>query len=370
MLRLQLSLCCSMLLFAACAPASPGEEEECVGEKCDLPGPGGEFEPDPEKGCAAEPRPQKTRSPLIPDAFEERREMQRRIWEAERVGDCLVSLYRETHSDVDAVIQLFRSPSLSPWAEHIGEGAKERLEFVLRFTENRILGALAKGRLPHPPGSHFRIPFKDSGFSPELADGWLHFDVWGLDAAGNQVGHFLTALHLGYTPKEVVRNWANWLFLIGSELIDLLREGELDDLIATFRDGSIEEQALRLIVGHEKVGDTKFFVVSAVEQYLSATDEDVDNFLQAQAHDISGDPEARDDALWEILYSAGYQNREACTRGLCHEAGNCLECDWQRGNSLEDLRNSVRGYTLGQLVATGELETAEDVAQWIEVHAK
>jgi len=40
------------------------------------------------------------------------------------------------------------------------------------------------------------------------------------------------------------------------------------------------------------------------------------------------------------------------------------------GNSIEDLRNSLRGYTLGQMVAGRRLETAGDVASWLSENAR
>jgi hypothetical protein len=171
----------------------------------------------------------------------------------------------------------------------------------------------------------------DHGFAPELADNHLYCELWKVDQCKNgernlstQLGHFLTGVDMGYGDA------------IG-------RYGPL-----------LRSRRLPLIVGHEMAADQGGVVgriTSTRDQYRKATPLDVSRFLRAVALDEAGDCQARDAELYAIYDPARNGPQEA-----------------RLGNSMEDLRLSVRGWRLGHLVASGELETNKDLVDWIALY--
>ncbi len=167
--------------------------------------------------------------------------------------------------------------------------------------------------------AHWLIPglqtgggFGDTGFRAEFQDS----SIW--PSSGNQVGHFLTAVRLGHDPG-FLDNWQQRYILDSDE--------------------DVETMALRLIVGHEQKADPGFFGTLASliplpgrwgfeEQYHSASDADIENF--------------RTGNLDKIKLGTG------------------------KGNSMQDLALSYKGYILGKLIADGKLKTPEEIANWIE----
>jgi hypothetical protein len=109
-------------------------------------------------------------------------------------------------------------PHAAPLRKADRTPAAERLEFILDYTED--------GKLGTPFGKNFN----DTGFNPQFQDPWK-------GESDNQVGHFLTAVALGYDAPKYVRALPTKVFLsTESPSINSLSDDEV---------------ALRLIVGHE-----------------------------------------------------------------------------------------------------------------------
>ena len=216
-----------------------------------------------------------------------------------------------------------RIPALTP--------AAERLEFILDF-------------LHDPKGTPFRKALFDHDFGAAFQDPW----VGESDRQGN---HFLTAVGLAYAPAAYVRTPLVQATLSGLE--------PNPDLL------SDEELALRLIVGHEKSPDIAKSLSlrvdlqrdSARSQYQSATYEDVVFFLMAARADAYGQLRARDCFLRNII--PGLPDDRTSLLALRARGIDRL------GNSLQDLRLSVRGWRFGKMIRNRELSTLEQAWQWL-----
>ena len=127
----------------------------------------------------------------------------------------------------------------------------------------------------------------DCGFSSEFQDSHL-YPEWGLlPSASNQVGHFLSAVGITYYHWDIAA-----------------------------------------IVGHEQLTDkSPWNYVS----YIAVNGEDMDHWYAAAKYDEQGLEEKRDDELWPILHFDDSIKR-----------GNVMRN--RQGNSLQDLRLSLRGY--------------------------
>ena len=225
----------------------------------------------------------------------------------ERIGDAfwakvernrrrLIDIRDNASSDAEALAQAFESD------EFEDDGTVEgRLRTILFLTKHPVISGLQTG-----------IEFGDTGFREEYRDS----NLW--PSSSNQVGHFLTAVRLGFDPS----------FL----------DSPLNRYILSAGDEDVDTMALRLIVGHEKVADPGIFgaFMSLIpfpgqwgfeEQYHSATDEDIENF--------------RSGLLSNIAVGSG------------------------QGNSMQDLRLSYKGWKLGGMIVRGEMTSREDVAAWI-----
>jgi hypothetical protein len=150
----------------------------------------------------------------------------------------------------------------------------------------------------------------DIGFAGEFRDDYWYQDYWG---GGNpeskQVGHFLTAVDMG--------SHGGWV---------------------------------HSIVGHEQAGDSP---LGLARQLGSPSATDKAHFRAALALDESGYTSERDAHLMAILDPSQHGPLSA-----------------RKGNSLEDLRLSARGYRLGQMITGGSpgMQTNKDVANWIALN--
>jgi len=247
-----------------------------------------------------------------------------------------------------ALIDLFETNRLPDTSPYSGlTSAQYRLEMILSATRSSF-------------NVHFAINFCDTGFREELRDQKLYDNVWNTPAVANQVGHFLTAVSLGYAPETS---------FFSSPLVRPLFEGRP---AMWKRLGDVDYIARLLIVGHEKLGDyavdyeslgTDERALSDViegppnqyRQYLKGTEEDVALFDAAVIVDRQGDSLKRDEFLERILNSGSPQ-------------------DWRqrRGNSMEDLRLSVKGWRLGNMVAGDDGESQlmhrHNVANWLRIN--
>jgi len=159
----------------------------------------------------------------------------------------------------------------------------------------------------------------DAGFATEFRDDHLYGELWGYsEPSSRQLGHFLTAVLMGYESNERVRS-----------------------------------AYLRVIVAHEQKSDGKGLfgqgaglVRQGAKSFINGPY--VDAFKNAVDLDIAGESAARDAALYTIYDPARYGEQAS-----------------RVGNSMEDLRLSVRGWRLGTVVREGGLSTNQNLANWL-----
>ncbi len=148
----------------------------------------------------------------------------------------------------------------------------------------------------------------------------MYGELWGIaQPASRQLGHFLTAVRMGYQQNEIIR---------------------LAYLYA--------------IVGHEQRSDGTGFVGQAIglaNQSITPSSADIFAFRVAVEQDISGASTARDATL-QTIYAPSVH-------------GNPAE---RTGNSMQDLRLSVRGWRLGALVRQGGITTSQELANWLALY--
>jgi hypothetical protein len=187
-----------------------------------------------------------------------------------------------------------------------GETPLQRLRWILKITASDL------------PGMQMGLfPPDDSGFRDELADGKFYEDpkVWArFTKAGQrhtkQMGHFLTAVGLRLN---------RWPALV----------------------------KLNLIIGHEKLGDGLPLVFA--RQFLRATRRDRERFLDAVAADRAGDVE----------------RREALLQAIFHTRREALRDRRRIGNSLVDLRLSVKGWRFAEELESAEIASRAAAAAWL-----
>jgi hypothetical protein len=151
----------------------------------------------------------------------------------------------------------------------------------------------------------------DTGFAPEFRDEHLYADLWGKESpASKQTGHFLTAVSMG---------------AVGGSLFE------------------------RLVIGHEIRADSP--PQQFAMQIGTPRGADFLLFREALRQDEGGNSVARDRALYGIL--------DPSIHGLLSS---------RQGNSMEDLRLSVRGWRLGGMVASGAIQTNKQLAAWIALN--
>jgi hypothetical protein len=231
---------------------------------------------------------------------------------------------------------------------------------------------VTKYRLPFglDVGIHFEIDFSTCGLQERFNDEWLYRKYWNQNPddpdTANQVGHFLTAVRLGYDPTFLIP-------LITLQASALTTPPGIPSWGPLFPLEDIDVTARRLIVGHEKVGDPHPKGSKAIDalltlltiplQYWAAEPEDVDYFNLAVAADRDWCTDLRDYYLGKIL---GAMTTE-----------DLADLRKREGNSMEDLRLSVKGWRLGRAVAgldgnaqppEKQLTTRLEVASWLRMH--
>ena len=222
-----------------------------------------------------------------------------------------------------------------------GTTAGDRLEFVLDLTRGFNSDTSSLG-LPVQFGVEFG---GDCGLAEEFRDSkyYERYDPWRLFAKGkanltNQPGHFLTAVSLAYLGPGAAA-------LLGSPDVipDYLSHLSFDDYVA-----------LGLVIGHEKLSDARNgrgafdTITTAVQQYLSVYNGDIVDFLTAINADERGDKQGRDALLEEILNIRTEREQEN-----------------RVGNSLEDLRLSLKGWRFGKWVQANRSVSHRSAALWL-----
>jgi len=204
------------------------------------------------------------------------------------------------------LVALFEDKELQTlWWQAAGRTVSSRLVWLLHMTRGKDANYS-----PLPFQFRYSNLFGDNDcwFKDELQDNHLYnkkdkegYLIWAQGGPSNQVGHFLTAVALTYF-------WP-W------------RE---------------EDLALQFIIGHELLSDTG----GHIPQVTTPISEEMkQNFFDALKADELGNELKRDELLWEILGFGGDLN------------SNYIESN-RIGNSLPDLRLSLKGYRFAKWVGS------------------
>ena len=219
--------------------------------------------------------------------------------------------------------------------------ASERLEQLLHKTASyKFMGidpmiSIQFG-ITIPGGEGLCEAFEDKQYYDPITglSEWIAWDA----GANGQMSHFLTAVALSYYDKTT-----------GAWGIDKTRVGVVPEFMSnpsgkTTRSNT--DIVLRLIVGHELLGDVGG-ISANIKQYNAATNYHVNEFIQATAYDVAGDNLQRDMHLENILYS------------------NPTNLKSRPGNSLEDLRLSLKGWRFGHEIKVGLIGSSQNAALWL-----
>lgn len=269
----------------------------------------------------------------------------------------------EAPTDLEALVRLFEDDGI------LDDGTVNgRASALLAATGRRSI-----------PGLQTAVPFGDVGFAGDRRLGGAGFrDPW--PASRNQPGHFLTAVGLSVAPEIVSRS------------IPLL--GSIRAMVGAPDNMSDEEVALRLSIGHEKVTDPPNTTEAALEivaavalaarrvigQDLTASERarriglvfateawgqfrgTLDTF-KTQFNATT----ARDIAAWhKTLRMSGsakafdrraVEGRRSPLNGIVIANGE--------GNSIQDLRLTLVGWRLGQLIAAGAFKDRHAIGPWL-----
>jgi hypothetical protein len=232
-------------------------------------------------------------------------------------------------NDLEYLAQLIEDSSI----ENIGQGneLQRRLVTILEASSDDSRGGV----------THFIGIFggcADRGFRAEFKDN------------SNQVGHFLTAVDMGYRPTKT-SNFLRNMGLnpdrrhLGKGGYTSPPPGRLDHLVPWD-----EQVCVRLIIRHEQVSDApdwiKDYAQFIPETYAAATAPDEDEviafFRALDRVDLSAaNLAATRAALAPIRIGTGY------------------------GNSLQDLHLSLYGYQFGRFIRSGLIATRRQAATWI-----
>jgi hypothetical protein len=164
----------------------------------------------------------------------------------------------------------------------------------------------------------------DLGFRKAFKDPWPGF-------SDNQVGHFTTAVDMGFRPLQtyaLVPWWARAAVFLGTS-------GEMQAYAP-------EDICIRLIIGHEQVADNA--PNAKEEQAKSATEREValfENALSLVTPALNQDPNSSLAALKGINIGSG------------------------QGNSIQDLHLSLFGYKLGRMIRYKDISDRVYAAKWI-----
>jgi RHS repeat-associated protein len=208
----------------------------------------------------------------------------------------------------EALFRLFEDDKLlNIWGDITGRTSGERLDWVLNVTQN-----------DWPLPTHFAIPFgSDCGFAEEFQDSQF-YPIWRsylapevAKAISNQVGHFLSAVDITYN------NWTQGA-----------------------------------IIGHEQYTDN---TLQNLLSYLVVTPDDFEHWYKAIEYDEQGLSSKRDAELWPILhFDASIPFEGVDPR--------------REGNSLQDLRLSLKGFRFAEWVEANANLPAVSAASWLRLN--
>lgn len=215
------------------------------------------------------------------------------------------------------------------------------LEFLARlFEEDRINDTATGNELPDrlntilaasaDPGNggvtHFSGIFSgvtDKGFRTAFQDPFP-------GKSDNQVGHFMTAVDMGFRPGQT--------FALVPKFIR-------DSVTAGTPFPPDETICVRLIVGHEQVADDAD--QAFVRQAASPSNREIVDFFRAS-----------------IMVTASTNQPLGPTRAALSR----IEVGTGQGNSFQDLQLSCFGFRFGKMIREGTITTRRDAAQWIRTN--
>jgi len=161
----------------------------------------------------------------------------------------------------------------------------------------------------------------DSGFQDAFKDPWPSSD--------NQVGHFTTAVDMGFRPNKT--------FVLIPAPARKMREFPGQTYTP------VEEWfCMALIIGHEQVGDNE--PLANVKAGTAANEDEIETFfgaLPAVRLNPSNDVSLALQRLKGIRIGTGV------------------------GNSIQDLSLSLYGYQFGRFIRKGQMTTRADAARWL-----
>ncbi len=258
----------------------------------------------------------------------------RRVFEERRAAD-------PSSAHAQTLIQAFRDTGIS------GGSARERFVSILGITGGSQPGPSAHfeqytireiGTESSPSG------VGDTGFRRELRDSIQYQpDASGADRplhrlSSDQIGHFLTAAHIGFYIQEgnnyiASRQREAAQYRAQHPYLSLLRDA-LDPTTDQQVQHAFETQQYEsAAIGHEQIADRAFSgwgLTSTLAAPLLASPEDVTNFHRGRLDLIRVD-------------------------------------DTQRGNSYQDLLLTWIGYRFGQHIANNTFGSREEAARWLSL---
>ena len=244
------------------------------------------------------------------------------------------------------------------------DSASERVEKVIQETKSKY-GPTQFGRIPHGAAG-FKDMLDDN--NPATPKEKRH------PSSNHQVGHFLTAVRLGYQPKELTRFNPNiYVLPIAGCSSNIMitpdacgeRPQNYADLLGAPSGMDAEEVAIRSIVGHEKVADYNpegWYKYPVLLQYKKAQAAAV-QFAAATAADV---------ATWRradaALGAGPVLDLDKALAVLKDPASGITVDETKDGNSYPDLLLSLLGWRLGREVQQGKITDRAQVEQWIKTN--
>jgi hypothetical protein len=270
-------------------------------------------------------------------------------------------------SDLESLAMLFEDDEIVDDGTVTG-----RLQSILSVTEHLVV-----------PGLQTGIDFEDTGFRGDQNPGGAGFrDPH--PSSRNQVGHFLTAVSMEFRPEVVSRQLPYF--------------GSVRSMVGAPPAMSDADVALRLTIGHEKAPDPNGglevlmnVAFSGIVERLSSgpegeTDEQRDERVgQAMVRETQRQVNAiiaafrrqfqattdADVAAWNEAL-AGLGTAETLNTGALEGPTsplNRIAIDPAgKGNSRQDLRLSLVGWRLSQMLRQGEFANRAAVARWIRIN--
>ncbi|MET8846299.1 hypothetical protein [Amycolatopsis sp. NPDC004625] len=275
----------------------------------------------------------------------------------------ILKIKQESATDLEALARLFDDDEL------VDDGTvQSRLTVVLAVTEHLVI-----------PGLQTGIDFSDTGFAGDRTPHGPGFrDPH--PSSQNQVGHFLTATGLQYSPAVVSR--------------EIPYFGTIRRMVAAPAALSDQDVALRLTIGHEKGPDpdgiaafVNIVVTGVAERWAAGpegeTEEQrerritkaIEKEVNRQVGEIIAAFRAQfqactdaDVAAWQDALAAlgigATLNMTAAEVPL----GRIAVDPAMRGNSRQDLRLSLVGWRFGQLIQGGGLPDRHTAAGWLRAN--